>query len=71
FVHGSPMATHGVDVTETFDRGVASLEAHGEYLRGLGPTAMSDPQEFLESVARPYGARLGARYGVSFEVLYV
>lgn len=70
FVAGSPMATHGVDVTATFDRGVASLAAHGEYLRGLGPSAMSDPEEFLESVSRPTGARLGARYGVSFEVIY-
>jgi LmbE family N-acetylglucosaminyl deacetylase len=70
-VHASPQATHGVDVTETFDLGVASLAAHGEYLRGLGPNAMSDPREFLESMARATGTLMGARYGVSFEVIGV
>lgn len=35
----SPLATHGVDVTETFDRGLASLRAHEAYLVGLGPDA--------------------------------
>jgi hypothetical protein len=34
------------------------------------PSTMSDPEEFLESVSRPTGARLGVRYGVSFEVIY-
>lgn len=32
----SPLAEHGVDVTETFARGVASLEAHEAYIKGLG-----------------------------------
>jgi LmbE family N-acetylglucosaminyl deacetylase len=66
-VAGSPLAEHGVDVSDHFDRGVASLEAHAEYLRGLGPSAMADPREFLESIARPTGGRLGARFGVAFE----
>ena len=69
FVSGSPMATHGVDVSEHFDQGVASLEAHGEYLRGLGSNAMADPREFLESIARQTGTRVGARFGVAFEVI--
>ena len=68
-VAGSPLADHGVDVSDHFDRGVASLEAHAEYLRGLGPNAMADPREFLEAIARPTGARLGARFGVSFELI--
>ncbi len=68
-VAGSPLATHGVDVTDTFDRGVASLSAHGEYLRGLGQDVMSDPREFLESLARPVGTRMSTRYAVSFEVI--
>jgi LmbE family N-acetylglucosaminyl deacetylase len=68
-VSGSPMATHGVDVTEHFDKGVASLEAHGEYLRGLGSYAMADPREFLESIARQTGTRVGATFGVAFEVI--
>jgi LmbE family N-acetylglucosaminyl deacetylase len=68
-VAGSPLAAHGVDVTDTFDRGVASLEAHTLYLRGLGPTAMSEPREFLEAMARPVGTRMGCRYAMSFEVI--
>jgi LmbE family N-acetylglucosaminyl deacetylase len=68
-VAGSPLATHGVDVTDTFDRGVASLEAHAEYLLGLGASPMAEPRELLESIARPTGTRIGTRYGVSFEVI--
>jgi LmbE family N-acetylglucosaminyl deacetylase len=68
-VSGSPEATHAVDVTETFDLGVASLEAHGEYLRGLVDNPMSEPREFLEAFARQVGTRIGAKYGVSFEVI--
>lgn len=68
-VAGSPLAAHGVDVSDHFDQGVASLEAHAEYLRGLGPSAMADPREFLESIARPTGGRLGARFGVAFELI--
>jgi hypothetical protein len=56
-------------VTETFDLGVASLEAHGEYLRGLVDNPMSDPREFLESVARPTGTLLGAKFGLAVEVI--
>ncbi len=65
----SPRPTHGVDVTDYFDAGVASLEAHAEYLRGLGDHAMSDPREFLEAMARQSGTRLGSTLGVGFEVL--
>ena len=69
FVAGSPDALHGVDVTATFDQGVASLEAHGEYLRGLVDNPMSAPREFLESISRPVGALLGVTFGVEFEVI--
>jgi LmbE family N-acetylglucosaminyl deacetylase len=68
-VADSPLAAHGVNVTDTFDRGVASLEAHGEYLRNLGPNAMSEPREFLDTMARTAGTRLGCRFAVSFEVI--
>jgi LmbE family N-acetylglucosaminyl deacetylase len=62
-------STHGVDVTEHFATGVASLEAHAAYLSGLGDNAMADPQEFLESFAREMGSRLGVRFAVAFEVI--
>lgn len=68
-VSGSPHATHAVDVTDTFAQGIASLEAHAEYLRGLGGGPMAEPQEFLESVARTVGTRIGAKYGVAFELI--
>jgi LmbE family N-acetylglucosaminyl deacetylase len=68
-VADSPLATHGVDVTETFADGVASLGAHAEYLCGLGPGPMSDPREFLASIAGPTGARMGTTHAVAFEVI--
>jgi hypothetical protein len=58
-----------VDVTATFERGVASLRAHAEYLRGLGDGGF-DPEEFLEGISRPAGTRLGVRYGAAFEVFH-
>lgn len=64
---GSPDATHAVDTTETFDRGVASLEAHRAYIDGLGWEDW-DPEEFLAGGARQAGARLGVKYAASFEV---
>src|SRR3954454_24467632 len=33
---GSPDSRHGVDTTETFDKGVESLKAHDAYIKGLG-----------------------------------
>lgn len=65
---GSPQATHGVDVTDSFDAGLASLRAHKAYLDGLGPDA-PDPAEFLEAFARQTGSQLGCPMGVSMEVL--
>ncbi|HET7386740.1 MAG TPA: PIG-L deacetylase family protein [Nocardioidaceae bacterium] len=64
---GSPRSGHGVDITETFDAGVASLQAHRAYIDGLGWEHF-DPAEFLEGMSRPTGARLGVTLGVSFEV---
>jgi len=63
---GSPLATHGVDVTDTLAKGIESLKAHDAYLSGLGQ--QMDPEEFLESFARMTGTRLGCTFAVSFEV---
>jgi len=65
-VVASPHATHAVDVTDTFDVGVASLRAHAAYLRGLGDP---DPEEFLRGGAEAVAERFGGRLGVSFELL--
>jgi LmbE family N-acetylglucosaminyl deacetylase len=67
WVANSPRARHGADVSATFERGVASLRAHEEYLRGLG-SGTFDPEEFLESLSRQVGARLECSKGVAFEV---
>ena len=69
YVGGSPDARHGVDVTATFEKGIASLKAHAAYLAGLGGGPMSEPEEFLESFARMTGTRLGVKLATSFEVI--
>jgi LmbE family N-acetylglucosaminyl deacetylase len=64
---GSPEATHAVDTSATFDRGVASLEAHAAYIEGLGWEHF-DPREFLEGISRPTGQRIGTAHAAAFEV---
>jgi LmbE family N-acetylglucosaminyl deacetylase len=64
---GSPESTHAVDITDTFDVGVASLRAHKAYLDGLGWETF-DPAEFLEGMSRATGQRLGVAHAASFEV---
>jgi LmbE family N-acetylglucosaminyl deacetylase len=64
---GSPDGRHGVDTTDTFDRGVESLKAHKAYIDGLGWENF-DPAEFLEGMSRPTGSRLGVTHAASFEV---
>ena len=65
-VLASPQATHAVDVTDTFERGVASLRAHAAYLAGLGDP---DPEAFLRGAAQAAAARFGGRLAVTFELL--
>jgi LmbE family N-acetylglucosaminyl deacetylase len=64
---GSPQSGHAVDVTETFDAGVASLMSHAAYIEGLGWEHF-DPREFLEGFSRPVGQRLGVAFAAPFEV---
>ncbi|MDD9371702.1 MAG: PIG-L family deacetylase [Acidimicrobiales bacterium] len=65
-VVASPRPTHAVDVTDTFDAGVASLRAHAAYLHGIGDP---DPETFLRGAAEAVAERFGGRLGVSFELL--
>ena len=58
---------HAVDITDTFDAGVTSLEAHAAYIDGLGWEDF-DPREFLEGFSRPTGQRLGVPMAAGFEV---
>lgn len=64
---GSPRAAHAVDVTDTMDDGVASLQAHRAYLDGLGWD--TDFPGFLRESARATGRRLGTQYATGVEVL--
>ncbi len=64
---GSPQATHAVDITSSFDKGVESLRAHHAYIDGLGWEDF-DPAEFLEGMSRAAGQRLGVAHAAGFEV---
>lgn len=64
---GSPEAEHGVDITASFEAGVASLTAHHAYIEGLGWQDW-DPREFLAGNARQAGQRLGVPLAAAFEV---
>jgi LmbE family N-acetylglucosaminyl deacetylase len=64
---GSPESSYGVDITDTFDKGVESLKAHSAYIDGLGWEHF-DPAEFLEGMSRATGQRLGVAHAVGFEV---
>lgn len=64
---GSPQSDHAVEITDYFDKGVASLEAHAAYIKGLGWETF-DPREFLEGFARQTGQRMGVPFAAAFEV---
>ncbi|MET0904040.1 MAG: PIG-L deacetylase family protein [Acidimicrobiales bacterium] len=65
---GSPNATHAVDVADTFEAGVRSLECHRTYLENVGGS-MASPEEFLRGGATHFGARLGVELASAFEVI--
>ncbi len=69
FVNESPGTPHYVDVTDTIDRGIESLQAHRQYLAGLGDGGMGDPDAFLREHAAQAGAAAGVAYAVRFEVI--
>jgi LmbE family N-acetylglucosaminyl deacetylase len=66
---GSPRSTHAVDITGSFERGVASLTAHRRYLQALGDHPMADPATFLRAGAEATGQRFGGRLATSFELI--
>jgi LmbE family N-acetylglucosaminyl deacetylase len=65
---GSPQPTHAVDVTDTFDAGVRSLECHRVYLEHLGGD-MASAGDFLRQAAEATGPRLGVPLATAFEVV--
>ena len=65
---GSPQPTHAVDVTDTFDAGVRSLQCHEVYLRNLGGD-MAEPDAFLRRIAEAAGKEAGVALATTFEVI--
>ena len=65
----SPQSSHAVDITDTFDRGVASLAAHRRYLAALGDGPMADPETFLRTMAERTAEQFGGRLSTSFELI--
>jgi LmbE family N-acetylglucosaminyl deacetylase len=62
-VSGDPDPTHGVDVTgEPLQRGIASLEAHGEYLAGI--PGHPPPRPMITGITAVQGRRMGVAHAV-------
>jgi LmbE family N-acetylglucosaminyl deacetylase len=64
-VGGDPRPTHGVDVTgEPLQRGIASLEAHGQYLAGI--PGHPPPRAMITGITALQGRAMGVRHAVLF-----
>jgi LmbE family N-acetylglucosaminyl deacetylase len=68
-IAGSPEPTHAVDVTDTLEAAVESLEAHRAYLDGLGDNPMADARGFLEWIASMNASRFGDRPASAFQLM--
>jgi LmbE family N-acetylglucosaminyl deacetylase len=66
--NASPQPTHAVDVTDTVEAGVRSLQQHRIYLEHLGddPSSVGD---FVRRAAEEAGPRLGVPMATTFEVV--
>lgn len=62
---GSPDSSHFVDVTDSLERGIASLECHAACLAYIG----QDAREFLTGQAVHAGRLCGVPLATTFEVL--
>src|SRR5262245_23811537 len=64
-VAGGPAPTHGVDVAgDALERGIASLEAHREYLAGI--PGHPPPRPMLTGITALQGSRMGVAHAVVF-----
>lgn len=59
--------THGVDVTDYFDQGLASLREHAAYLEALG--MQGDLAQMLRGFMEPAGARMGCELALAVDVI--
>jgi LmbE family N-acetylglucosaminyl deacetylase len=62
YISGGQAATHFVDVGDTIECGVASLEEHRAYIDGLGQDF--DPDRFLRDMGGYAGMLAGCEYAV-------
>jgi len=62
----SPQPTHAVDITDTLDLAIASLEAHESYLESIGLTDVRGP---FTGIATKFGERFGGRPSILFELI--
>ncbi len=70
-VAGSPNPTHAVDVSDTLEAAIESLQAHRAYLEGLGGAhPMADARAFLTMAAETSGRDFEGRPAAVFELLY-
>ena len=58
-----------MDITDSLDRGIASLRAHQAYIDGLGTEF--DPDSFLRSMAQATGTVVGCTYALAVRALPV
>jgi LmbE family N-acetylglucosaminyl deacetylase len=65
YVAASPNPTHYVDVSDTVERGVASLCEHRAYIAGLG--GEFDVDEFIRNISASGGLAAGCEYAVTFQ----
>jgi len=63
----SPLASHYVDVTDSIDTGIASLQAHRAYVEGLGGDF--DPEGFLRGSSEAVGREVGVGNATPFELI--
>jgi LmbE family N-acetylglucosaminyl deacetylase len=64
-VGGDPQPTHGVDITgEPLERGIASLEAHAQYLAGI--PGHPPPRLMITGITALQGRAMGVPHAVLF-----
>ena len=64
------VARHGVDITDSLDAGIASLEQHRVYLDALPDgTTGKKVEPFLRGMAAATGPRLGVELATTFEII--
>ena len=67
FITSPPTTTHYVDVTDSIDKGIASLQEHKVYIDNLSQDF--NPDDFLSFGAAAVGETAGCDYAVGFSLM--